>query len=145
MDEMQAALLHVKLPHLDGWTALRRRAAGHYDRLLDAIGVAHAAPASGGDHAYHVYAVRVADRDAVRARLAPAVGTNIHYPIPVHLQPAYADLGYRAGDFPVAEKLAAETLSLPMFPGLTAIQVVTVCGALAEARAPAAAPAQEVA
>jgi dTDP-4-amino-4,6-dideoxygalactose transaminase len=145
MDEIQAALLQVKLPHLDRWTALRRQAAGHYDRLLDAVGVAHAAPANGGDHVYHVYAVRVADRDAVRTRLAPAVGTNIHYPIPVHLQPAYADLGYRAGDFPVAEALAAETLSLPMFPGLADVQVVAVCAALAEARQPAAARAEEAA
>jgi dTDP-4-amino-4,6-dideoxygalactose transaminase len=89
--------------------------------------------------------VRVADRDAVRARLAPTVGTNIHYPIPVHLQPAYADLGYHAGDFPVAEALAQETLSLPMFPGLTEAQVETVCAALAETCAPDAARAEEAA
>jgi dTDP-4-amino-4,6-dideoxygalactose transaminase len=145
MDEIQAALLQVKLPHLDGWTALRRQAAAQYDRRLDAAGIVHAAPMTGGDHVYHVYAVRVADRDAVRARLASAVGTNIHYPIPVHLQPAYADLGYRAGDFPVAEALADETLSLPMFPGLTEAQVETVCAALAETCAPDAARAEEAA
>lgn len=142
MDEIQAALLHVKLPHLDRWTALRRQAAALYDELLDKAGVVHAAPADGRDHVYHVYAVRVADRDAVRARLAPTVGTNIHYPIPVHLQPAYADLGYRPGDFPVAEALAHETLSLPMFPGLTDDQVQAVCEALAAACAPAAARAE---
>jgi dTDP-4-amino-4,6-dideoxygalactose transaminase len=137
MDEIQAALLHVKLPHLDGWTALRREAAAAYDRLLDEAEIVHAAPAAGAEHVYHVYAVRVADRDAVRARLAATCGTNIHYPIPVHLQPAYADLGYRAGDFPVAEALAEETLSLPMFPGLTEAQIETVCAALADAAAPA--------
>lgn len=145
MDEIQAALLHVKLPHLERWTELRRQAAARYDELLDAAGIAHAAPMIGRDHVYHVYAVQVADRDAVRARLAPEIGTNIHYPIPVHLQPAYADLGYQAGDFPIAEALARETLSLPMFPGLTDAQVDTVCGALAEACRSAAGQAEEAA
>jgi dTDP-4-amino-4,6-dideoxygalactose transaminase len=133
LDEIQAAMLSVKLPHLDAWTDMRREAAARYDRNLDAAGIVHAAPANGRDHVYHVYAVRVAGRDAVRAQLAGRADTNIHYPIPVHLQPAYADLGYRRGDFPVAEQLADETLSLPMFPGITEAQVDAVCGALAEA------------
>lgn len=133
LDEIQAAMLSVKLPHLDAWTDMRRQAAARYDRNLDAAGVVHAAPANGRDHVYHVYAVRVAERDAVRAALAGRVDTNIHYPIPVHLQPAYADLGYRRGDFPISEQLADETLSLPMFPGITDAQVDAVCDALAEA------------
>jgi dTDP-4-amino-4,6-dideoxygalactose transaminase len=134
MDEIQAALLKVKLPHLERWTDLRRQAAARYDSNLDSAGVVHAAPARGRNHVYHVYAVRTAERDAVRARLADAgVATNIHYPIPVHLQPAYADLGYRLGDFPVSEQLADETLSLPMFPGITEAQVDTVCAAVADA------------
>lgn len=133
MDEIQAALLRVKLPHLERWTDMRRQAAARYDANLEAAGVAHAAPALGRNHVYHVYAVRTAERDAVRARLEPEIGVNIHYPIPVHLQPAYADLGYRLGDFPIAEQLADETLSLPMFPGITEAQVDTVCAALADA------------
>lgn len=133
LDELQAALLSVKLPHLDAWTDMRRQAAARYDRNLDAAGIVHAAPANGRDHVYHVYAVRVAERDAVRAQLAGRVDTNIHYPIPVHLQPAYADLGYRRGDFPISEQLADETLSLPMFPGITDAQVDAVCDALSNA------------
>lgn len=133
LDEIQAAMLSVKLPHLDGWTDLRREAAARYDRNLDAAGIDHAAPADGRNHVYHVYAVRVAERDAVRAQLTGRVDTNIHYPIPVHLQPAYADLGYQRGDFPLAEQLADETLSLPMFPGISDAQVDTVCDALADA------------
>ena len=131
MDEIQAALLHVKLPHLDRWTALRRQAAARYDELLDKAGVVHAAPADGHDHVYHVYAVRVADREAVRARLAPSIGTNIHYPIPVHLQPAYADLGQGPGSLPVAERLAGEICSLPIFPGIEPAEIDRVAAAVA--------------
>jgi dTDP-4-amino-4,6-dideoxygalactose transaminase len=144
LDEMQAAMLSVKLPHLAEWTRLRRQAAAHYDASLDAIGVTHAAPA-GDSHVYHVYAVRVADRDAVRARLAPEIETGIHYPTPVHLQPAYADCGYRRGDFPISERLADETLSLPMFPGITEAQIAAVTGALAQALRPASDPVCETA
>jgi dTDP-4-amino-4,6-dideoxygalactose transaminase len=135
LDEMQAAMLNVKLPHLPEWTRLRRQAAARYDANLDALGIPHAAP-GGNAHVYHVYAVRVPDRDAVRARLAPDVETGIHYPTPVHLQPAYADCGYRRGDFPVSEQLAAETLSLPMFPGISEAQIDAVTGALAQALRP---------
>jgi dTDP-4-amino-4,6-dideoxygalactose transaminase len=135
LDEMQAAMLNVKLPHLADWTRQRQRAAARYDAKLDALGVTHAAP--GGDsHVYHVYAVRVPDRDAVRARLAPEIETGIHSPTPVHLQPAYADCGYARGDFPVAERLAEETLSLPMFPGITEAQIDAVVGALGQALRP---------
>jgi dTDP-4-amino-4,6-dideoxygalactose transaminase len=133
MDEIQAAMLSIKLPHLAGWTELRRRAAARYDANLADMGIRGPAPPRGNNHVYHVYAVRTPDRDAVRQRLSPDIGTNIHYPIPVHLQPAYADLGYGRGDFPVSETIADETLSLPMFPGLTDEQVDTVCGRLADA------------
>jgi dTDP-4-amino-4,6-dideoxygalactose transaminase len=81
--------------------------------------------------------VRVRDRDAVRERLSQDIATNVHYPIPVHLQPAYADLGYGRGDFPMSEALADEALSLPMFPGLTDDAVDTVCARLREAVAAA--------
>jgi dTDP-4-amino-4,6-dideoxygalactose transaminase len=133
LDEIQAALLNVKLPHLERWTDMRRAAAARYDALLAEAGIVHPAPPRGRDHVYHVYAVRVRERDRIRAQLAPEIATNIHYPIPVHLQPAYADLGYRAGDFPISEQIAEETLSLPMFPGITEEQVDRVCAALREA------------
>ncbi|HEY2051063.1 MAG TPA: DegT/DnrJ/EryC1/StrS family aminotransferase [Caulobacteraceae bacterium] len=127
MDELQAAFLSVKLAHLESWNHARRAAAARYDRRLTELGVDHAAPAEDGSHVYHVYGVRVADRDPVRARLAPEIATNVHYPTPVHLQPAYADLGYRRGDFPIAEAFCDETLSLPMFPGIGDDQVDAVC------------------
>lgn len=130
MDEIQAAILNVKLPHLDAWTEQRRRVAARYDRNLASAPLQTAASAWEGDHVYHVYAVRVPDRDAVRERLADDIATGVHYPIPVHLQPAYADLGYVRGDFPVSEALADEALSLPMFPSLTNEAVDIVCDRL---------------
>jgi dTDP-4-amino-4,6-dideoxygalactose transaminase len=133
MDEIQAALLNVKLPRLEGWTEQRRRVAARYDRNLTAMGVETPAPPSGHNHVYHVYAIRIRDRDAVREKLSPEVATNVHYPVPVHLQPAYANLGYGPGAFPVSEALADDTLSLPMFPSLSDKQVDTVCERLAEA------------
>jgi len=133
MDELQAAFLSVKLPHLARWNHARRVAAARYDRLLADLGVAHPAPAEDERHVYHVYGVRVADRDAVRGRLAPEIATNVHYPTPVHLQPAFADLGYRRGDFPIAEAFCDETLSLPIFPGIEDNAVDEVCERLAEA------------
>jgi dTDP-4-amino-4,6-dideoxygalactose transaminase len=141
LDELQAALLNVKLPHLDSWTEMRRHAAARYDRNLAGTDAQRPAPPRDRNHVYHVYAVRVSNRDTVRARLAAEVGTNIHYPIPVHLQPAYADLGYGPGDFPASERLANETLSLPMFPGITDEQVDTVCDALRDVcRTPSSLP-----
>jgi dTDP-4-amino-4,6-dideoxygalactose transaminase len=133
MDELQAAFLSVKLPHLEHWNHARRAAAARYDRLLAGLGVAHPAPAKDERHVYHVYGVRAPDRDAVRGRLAPEIATNVHYPIPVHLQPAFADLGYRRGDFPIAEAFCDETLSLPIFPGVRDDEVDEVCERLAEA------------
>lgn len=135
MDAVQGAVLGVKLGYLDGWNGERRRIANAYHRgLFGELGL----PAGpfGPDHACHVYAVRVKERDHVRGALAEAgIATNIHYPVPVHLQPAYAGLGYRAGDFPVSEALARETLSLPLYPELADGSVAKVIGALNEATA----------
>jgi len=131
MDGIQGAMLNVKLQHLEAWTAQRRRVARLYDSHLSQAGIRTPAPAGEFDHVYHVYAVRIRDRDAVRAQLNDAgIQTGIHYPIPVHLQPAYADLGHGDGAFPVTERLAHETLSLPMFPEMTEDQVDRVCSAL---------------
>ena len=137
LDEMQAALLRVKLRHLQAWTDARRRVAARYDSHLAAFGVSRPAAPRGRDHAYHVYAIRTPDRDAAREKLGSVTQTGIHYPIPVHLQPAYADLGYGEGDFPVSERLATDTLSLPIYPEMTDAQIDTVCDALIAIRAPA--------
>lgn len=135
MDAVQGAVLGVKLRHLDGWTDARREAAATYHSLLADVGVQRPSPGKGHDHVWHVYAVRVEERDRVRSALGEAgVATGIHYPIPVHLQPAYSDLGYGVGDFPVSEAVAAETLSLPLFPELTRAQIEQVCRSLAETR-----------
>ncbi|GJD50828.1 UDP-2-acetamido-2-deoxy-3-oxo-D-glucuronate aminotransferase [Methylobacterium crusticola] len=130
LDTVQAAALGVKLPFLAGWTLARRRAAARYDALLAQAGLR--APKPGGrEHVYHVYAVRVPDRDAVRARmLEDGVATGIHYPRPVHHQPAYADKVVLGGPCPVAEALAGEWLSLPLFPEITDTQIATVVASL---------------
>ena len=118
LDELQAAVLRVKLRHLEGWTEDRRAHARHYGELLgEAFGTPAEMPYA--RHVYHVYSVRVDDRDAVIRSLREAgVQTGVHYPVPVHLQPAWAELGYRAGDFPASERAAAEVLSLPLYPEL---------------------------
>lgn len=130
MDGVQGAVLGVKLRHLPAWTARRRAIAARYDAALAGLGLG-LPQAAGAAHVYHVYALRLAGRDGLRARLAAAgVATGLHYPRPVHLQPAYADLGYRPGDFPVSEALAAETLSLPIYPEMTEHQQRHVCDAV---------------
>jgi dTDP-4-amino-4,6-dideoxygalactose transaminase len=119
-------VLGVKLPHLDDWNTARRRIANAYHAGL-ADGIAKPAGPIGLDHVCHVYAIRVPDRERVRNGLAEAgISTLLHYPCPVHLQPAYVDLGYGPGDFPVSEALARETLSLPLFPELGSEQVAAV-------------------
>ena len=124
MDGIQGAILDVKLRHLEAWTEARRSHAATYARCLADTGVIVPRVRDGSRHVYHVYAVRTPQRDAVRAKLTAAgVQTGIHYPIPLHLQPAYRDLGYGPGDFPVSEALAATVLSLPMFPELTEPQI----------------------
>ena len=131
MDGIQGAVLDVKLRHLDRWTELRRSHARRYDRNLADLG--WQLPVSSRDrrHVYHVYAPLFVNRDAVQAQLAAArITTGIHYPRPVHLQPAFADLGYGGGNFPVAERFARETLSLPMFPEMSVQQIDSVCDVL---------------
>ena len=127
MDGLQGAILRVKLRHLERWTEMRRSRAKLYDTLLAGSGVGPPAERPGCRHVYHVYAVRTPERARLQQALRErGIHTGIHYPIPVHLQPAHADLGYRAGDFPHAERAAAEVLSLPMFPELTDEQVEEV-------------------
>ena len=120
MEGIQGAVLRVKLRRLEAWTEARRTAAAHYDRLLADSGIATPKAMSYARHVYHIYAIRTGHRQAWQeALLAQGIQTGIHYPTPVHLLPAFADLGYRAGQFPHSERAANEVLSLPMFPELT--------------------------
>jgi dTDP-4-amino-4,6-dideoxygalactose transaminase len=123
MEGLQGSILRVKLRHLDGWTEGRRTHARGYDSLLADAGLVTPTERPWARHVYHIYAVRTRTRDALQRTLhANGVQSGIHYPVPVHLQPAYADLGYRAGQFPQAERAAAEVLSLPMYPELSRTQ-----------------------
>ena len=134
MDAVQGAALRVKLQRLQSWTDGRRRVAARYHALLDGSGAEMPAPSGPADHSYHVFAVRLQARDRVRALMTIAgVETGLHYPRPVHLQPAYAALGYGRGDFPEVEALAAQTLSLPMFPELSDAQIQRVAESLSHA------------
>jgi dTDP-4-amino-4,6-dideoxygalactose transaminase len=127
MDGIQGAVLRVKLRHLETWTELRRTHAKNYSKRFAAEAIAVPREMPYARHVYHVYSLRALERSELQARLQQAgVQTGIHYPIPVHLQPAYAELGYQAGDFPVAEQVAKEVLSLPMYPELTEAQLETV-------------------
>jgi dTDP-4-amino-4,6-dideoxygalactose transaminase len=120
LDTFQAAVLRIKLKHLDSWNARRRQYSDWYRQLLDASEAVTPLEAGYAESVWHLYVVRVADRDALAADLASrGIATGIHYPVPVHLQPAYSDLGYRRGDFPVTERYADQILSLPMYAELT--------------------------
>jgi len=133
LETVQAAVLRVKLRHLEGWTEARRWAARRYDDLLANTGIRTPREAEGTRHVYHIYAIRTGSREQLQAGLGAAgVQTGIHYPTPVHLLPAYADLGYTRGQFPHSERAAAEVLSLPMYPELTADMQKEVAAALIE-------------
>jgi dTDP-4-amino-4,6-dideoxygalactose transaminase len=128
MDGIQAAVLRIKLRHLERSNQLRRSHASYYKHAfegMEEIVVPECAP--GARHVYHVYAIRVKARDQmIRLLLEEGIATGVHYPVPIHLQEAYRFLGYRRGSFPVAEQCATEFLSLPMFPELTLEQLETV-------------------
>jgi dTDP-4-amino-4,6-dideoxygalactose transaminase len=127
LDTIQAAVLRVKLPHLDEWNAARRAHARRYHDLLTGSGVILPMEASYAEHVYHLYVIRTAQRDALQAHLKErGIVTGIHYPIPIHLQQACRDLGYKAGDFPITEQCAAKILSLPMYAELTEAQLAEV-------------------
>lgn len=131
MDGIQGAILRVKLRHLEAWTDARRGHAAQYRVWLGAADVGLPSERPGTRHVYHVYAIRSMQRDALRRHLdASGIQTGVHYPIPLHLQPVFADLGHVQGDFPVAESLAAEQLSLPMFAELTDAQIREVAVAV---------------
>lgn len=136
LDALQAAILLVKLPHLQGWNGLRGDKAAIYDRLLDGVDVVRPARADYADHVYHLYIIRSPKRDAILNALKSAsIGTGVYYPLPLHLQEVYKPLGYSPGDLPVSEAACNETLALPLFPEITEEQqrqvVETVAAAIA--------------
>jgi len=127
MEGFQGAVLRVKLRHLDRWTEARRAMVSKYNHLLADAGVERPTEMPWGRHVYHVYTLRSEDRNGLQAALqAEGIQTGIHYSVPVHLQPAYADLGYARGAFPQSEKAAEEVLSLPLYPEMTDAQVEAV-------------------
>lgn len=138
MDEIQAAILRVKLPYLDRWNAARREhAAAYTDRLRDIVASTPVA-APWAQHAFYVYVIETPDRDRVREALAErGIQTGIHYPIPLHLQPACKSYGYAQGTLPMTEAAAERILSLPMYAELTSDQIQQVCDALVEVLTPA--------
>jgi len=138
MDGIQAAVLQVKLRHLDNRNERRRKNAARYARALAGIpGLVLPICDPSRTHVFHIYALRVAERNAFMRQLeSQGIGCGIHYPVPVHLQEAYADLGHRRGAFPVAERCAAEFVSLPMYPELTSAQIDAVVQAVAAALRP---------
>jgi len=128
LDEIQAAILRVKLRHLSNWQRARRSHAAEYNRLLSQIpGVMPPLAPEGFEHVYHQYTIRIEQRDALQKFLSERkIGSTVYYPYPLHLQPLYASLGHQAGDFPHAERAALEVLSLPMYPELRKEQIARV-------------------
>jgi dTDP-4-amino-4,6-dideoxygalactose transaminase len=134
MDEIQSAILNVKLDYIERWTESRRSLAERYNGLLSELPFARPQPPRHSRHVYHVYSVRLQQRDDALTSLRDAgIGAGIHYPIPVHLQKGYAELGYGAGDLPVTENLASEFLSLPIYPELQPDQAAEVVSTLRNA------------
>jgi len=137
LEGIQGAVLRVKLRYLEGWTEARRRAAARYEALFAGSGVSTPKAMAYARHVYHLYVVRTQQRQAWQDALtAQGIQSGIHYPTPVHLLPAFADLGYRAGQFPHSEQAANEVLSLPMFPELTEAQCEQVARAVIQLATP---------
>lgn len=133
LDEIQSAVLRVKLKYLDEWTNKRREIATMYHQLLYNSNVQLPCERQWAKHVYHLFVIRVNKRDALKDYLHErGVGTQIHYPIPIHLQDAYKKLGHKAGDFPISERNAEEILSLPIYPELTTEEIEAVAGLITE-------------
>jgi dTDP-4-amino-4,6-dideoxygalactose transaminase len=133
MEALQGAILGVKLKHLEKWTEARRAHAKRYDEKMKGLPLGIPEIPAGVRHVFHVYPILTDKRDKLQEYLnAQGIQTNIHYPIPVHLQKAYAGLGHKTGDFPLAEKACSQSLSLPLFPEMTEAQVDEVASAVRE-------------
>ena len=134
MDGIQAAVLSIKLPHLDGWLEAHRANAGHYDQLLAESGLVLPREPHHSQHVYHLYVVQVPNRDAVQAKLAEGgIETGIHYPTALPYLEAYSHLGHMPEDFPVAHSQMGKLLSLPMYAELTGEMIEYVCSNLKSA------------
>jgi dTDP-4-amino-4,6-dideoxygalactose transaminase len=134
MEGFQGAILRVKLRHLERWTEARRSVVEQYNNLLADSGVETPTEMPWARHVYHVYTLRTDDRDGLQAALqAEGIQTGIHYPVPVHLQPAYADPGYGRGAFPRSEEAAEQVLSLPLYPELSSQAIAEVAAAVKKA------------
>lgn len=133
LDTMQAAVLRVKLKRLKEWNESRAKNAGLYNRLLKDTDVVLPCKADYGTHVYHLHVIRVRKRDKLQDYLhSKGIATGIHYPVPIHMQEAFRDLGYKIGDFPITERCAKEILSLPMYPELTEGQIYEVAEGIRE-------------
>jgi dTDP-4-amino-4,6-dideoxygalactose transaminase len=137
IDELQAAVLNVKFEHLDAWTAARQKNAAFYDAAFARADLGGAVqtppPAAAGRHIYNQYVLRVRDRNPLRQHLmAAGVGTEIYYPVPLHLQKCFAYLGHTSGEFPESERAAEESVALPIYPELTQAQMQYVVDATAD-------------
>ena len=133
LDEIQAAVLRTKLPHLDEYNARRRAHAARYDQCLAGTPVVTPVECAGNKHVYHLYVIRAPERDALQEWLKErGIASGIHYPVPCHLQKALASLGYKPGDLPVTERAAGEILSLPMYPELTGEEIAFVADSVRE-------------
>ena len=134
LDAIQAAVLRIKLRRLQDWNQSRRRNAARYtERLQDVPGITLPMEADYAESVYHLYVILADDREGLQKFLSEKdIATGLHYPLPLHLQKAYAHLGYKNGDFPVAESAAERLLSLPMYPELTAEQIDYVCSSIRE-------------
>jgi len=133
LDELQAALLAVKLPHLDEWNARRRHNASLYDKGLEGLPVRRPVEAPYAFHVHHLYVIAVEERDALRAYLGErGIITLVHYPTPIHLQKVYDHLGYGEGSFPQAERSARQIISLPLYPSLREDEIAFVCQTIGE-------------
>jgi dTDP-4-amino-4,6-dideoxygalactose transaminase len=131
LEGLQGAILRAKFPHLDRWTEARRCNAARYTEILAGSGVITPVEMPYAKHVFHCYVIRTVNRDRMVEQLTAAgIGVGVYYPVPIHLQEAYADLGYRRGQFPVSEELAGEVIALPVHPDLTEEEVDTVARAV---------------
>lgn len=127
LDSIQAAVLRIKLKHLEHWTQMRINNSYYYNQLLTVSNLIKPYAHSDSKHVYHLYVIRVKNRDPLRKKLRPNISTGIHYPIPLHLQPAYHYLSYKEEDFPISEKISREIISLPMWPELKREEIEHIC------------------
>jgi len=133
LDEIQSAILRIKLKHLNAWNDRRRQLAGLYEKALKGTPVQQPKEPAGRKHIYHLYSIQSTNRDALRKHLeSRGIATGLHYPVPLHLQQAFASLGHKRGDYPNSETLAKNTLSLPLYPHMSDDDVAYVSEAVRE-------------